>query len=347
MTRTTGETRCCRTSAPIFAPHVRRTDGIGYAFSDIVFVLKAPRREPQHISPRPDRLVYGIRKILIARSEYFRDMFEGGFLEGGAIEDSEDEGEALRVSSRSSLSNDHTRSPERPISAASSAMYPRASLEVESEYEADLDAEAVDDSDDELEFLEYQEQMDRLAGRNDASRGRDAAQTISSDIDDDDEEEDEFVDEDEVMAVSRGDGGMSSMQALNDSKQSCTLPSAPCSEAVMREIEIQGLAESQAEETSSSPRGTRDEVATTLGAGAENSSKNKDTSSSHMFEQQPDSSSPVQSKSLGNSSPTMARQRQQKRPHSSTTDARQRADAWASGHKKRRTVVSTDDPPGT
>lgn len=62
--------------------------------SDVVFYLPPRRRRLRERGET--RKVYAIRKILAARSEYFRDMFESGFCEAEAESSSEDEGESER-----------------------------------------------------------------------------------------------------------------------------------------------------------------------------------------------------------------------------------------------------------
>ncbi|KAJ1033906.1 hypothetical protein NDA16_000114 [Ustilago loliicola] len=60
--------------------------------SDVVFVIRRKRRHPTTgaIVTR-ERRIYAIKKILASRCEYFRDMFESGFLEADATTSSDDE----------------------------------------------------------------------------------------------------------------------------------------------------------------------------------------------------------------------------------------------------------------
>ncbi|KAJ1024292.1 hypothetical protein NDA18_004463 [Ustilago nuda] len=62
--------------------------------SDVVFVIRRKRRHPTSgaIVTR-ERRIYAIKKILASRCEYFRDMFESGFLEADATTSSDDEGD--------------------------------------------------------------------------------------------------------------------------------------------------------------------------------------------------------------------------------------------------------------
>lgn len=62
--------------------------------SDVVFVIRRKRRHPTTgaIVTR-ERRIYAIKKILASRCEYFRDMFESGFLEADAATSSDDEGD--------------------------------------------------------------------------------------------------------------------------------------------------------------------------------------------------------------------------------------------------------------
>ncbi|SNX85210.1 uncharacterized protein MEPE_03919 [Melanopsichium pennsylvanicum] len=61
--------------------------------SDVVFVIRRKRRHPTTgaVVTR-ERRIYAIKKILASRCEYFRDMFESGFIEADATTSSDDEG---------------------------------------------------------------------------------------------------------------------------------------------------------------------------------------------------------------------------------------------------------------
>ncbi|PWZ03690.1 hypothetical protein BCV70DRAFT_170614, partial [Testicularia cyperi] len=66
--------------------------------SDIVFTIgrkRCDRRTGRTVTR--ERKIYAIKKILATRCEYFRDMFDGGFLEADAVESSDDEDIASRV----------------------------------------------------------------------------------------------------------------------------------------------------------------------------------------------------------------------------------------------------------
>lgn len=62
--------------------------------SDVVFVIRRKRRHPKTGAiVTQERRIYAIKKILSSRCEYFRDMFDSGFLEADATVGSDDETE--------------------------------------------------------------------------------------------------------------------------------------------------------------------------------------------------------------------------------------------------------------
>jgi hypothetical protein len=121
--------------------------------SDVVFHIAQPRgRSGRRTAPKK---IYAIKKILASRSEYFADMFNGGFAEAERAEDSEEEMEdaGLLLRSRSPLDN----APAHPQGApefgrgASSAQYCERAGEVEADdYERGPEA-LLEDSDEELD----------------------------------------------------------------------------------------------------------------------------------------------------------------------------------------------------
>ncbi len=60
--------------------------------SDVVFVIRRKRRHPATgVIVTRERRIYAIKKILASRCEYFRDMFDSGFLEADATASSSDD----------------------------------------------------------------------------------------------------------------------------------------------------------------------------------------------------------------------------------------------------------------
>lgn len=122
--------------------------------SDVVFHIRPPLTRRRGRPAPPVRRIYAIKKILAARSEYFRDMFEGGFIEG-ELSDSEDTEDADSTSSAHlTPSGDHSpagsvRAAEAPPAQNSR----RTSIYSEPEHEEPLDHEPLfDDSDAEIDF---------------------------------------------------------------------------------------------------------------------------------------------------------------------------------------------------
>ncbi|PWN44228.1 hypothetical protein IE81DRAFT_321630 [Ceraceosorus guamensis] len=61
--------------------------------SDVVFhLLQPPSRNGHNVPPKK---IYAIKKVLALRSEYFRDMFESGFIEGETAEVSDESDEEM------------------------------------------------------------------------------------------------------------------------------------------------------------------------------------------------------------------------------------------------------------
>ena len=108
--------------------------------SDVVFLIRRKRRHPKTgaIVTR-ERRIYAIKKILASRCEYFRDMFESGFLEADATMSSEDEAD-----------DDHTVLP------ASSRGVGQDQLGLMSS----AFSSSGDDDDDELGLEDSDEEMD-------------------------------------------------------------------------------------------------------------------------------------------------------------------------------------------
>ncbi|EPQ26042.1 uncharacterized protein PFL1_06495 [Pseudozyma flocculosa PF-1] len=183
--------------------------------SDIVFVIH-PRRRTPNGNRRPKQKVYAIKKILAARCEYFRDMFEGGFLEAETVGTSDDDDSV--ASPRSSPSNDRQQSPLRG-GVGTRASPASGARQDGNDFDDDLDDDQsdaiLDDSDEELEYLESRK-LDLAAGR-DQYLGRKSgiaggAHNASTEEGcgrhgDNDDDDDDFVDDDEVIAVSGGGGG--------------------------------------------------------------------------------------------------------------------------------------------
>ncbi|KAN0061127.1 hypothetical protein ACQY0O_006862 [Thecaphora frezii] len=193
--------------------------------SDIVFVIQSRRRTP-HGNKRPKQKIYAIKKILAARCEYFRDMFDGGFLEAETVEtsdeDQEGEDEDDHPSRRATPSNDRQQSPlHRDTSHGSAAR--QDAIEVDCDLDDGQSEAVLDDSDEELEFQESQK-LDLAAAQDPYQVSRDktsgGAHNASSEDDDGAEEDDEFVDEDEVIAVTGGGNGGGGMLASGDKEQS-------------------------------------------------------------------------------------------------------------------------------
>ncbi|CAO1624870.1 unnamed protein product [Sympodiomycopsis kandeliae] len=73
--------------------------------SDVVFHLVTP-----HKSGTKTKYIYAIKKVLAARSEYFKDMFEGGFIEGEQNDDDvyDDDEDDYEQEDDIGRQNDHT-----------------------------------------------------------------------------------------------------------------------------------------------------------------------------------------------------------------------------------------------
>ena len=130
--------------------------------SDVVFIIRRKRRHPTTGAIiTQERRIYAIKKILASRCEYFRDMFEGGFLEADATTSSDDEVDDKAVApppSSRGVGQDH-------LGLASSASS-------SSEHDQDDDL-VLEDSDEEMEVDEVYE-MGRT-NFNEQRRGSEAA----------------------------------------------------------------------------------------------------------------------------------------------------------------------------
>ncbi|PWN20564.1 hypothetical protein BCV69DRAFT_299046 [Microstroma glucosiphilum] len=91
--------------------------------SDVVFLIKpSVSQRPPGRPKMPTRKIYAMKKVLAARSKYFRDMFESGFQEGEADDDSDaaDDASFRPVQTPASPSNGMAAS-----SSASASVYDR------------------------------------------------------------------------------------------------------------------------------------------------------------------------------------------------------------------------------
>jgi hypothetical protein len=119
--------------------------------SDVVFLLHPSRRRASRGRPEV-RKVYAIRKILAARSEYFKLMFEGGFQEAEAEDTSDEEGSEA-VTGRSAQLQNAPAHPSRSHHAAARAGQLSVYGEVASPYE-DAEVDGTISPDDEIDDLE-------------------------------------------------------------------------------------------------------------------------------------------------------------------------------------------------
>lgn len=131
--------------------------------SDVVFYLYSRRRGNGKTRKPEVKKVYAIRKILAARSEYFRDMFESGFQEAEAEESSSEEEAVYSKSVRVKQTPAH---PQRSHHAAARAEQARRAMDSDEGEEPgedhdDLDAEEyedqaalMEDSDEDIDEVE-------------------------------------------------------------------------------------------------------------------------------------------------------------------------------------------------
>ena len=143
--------------------------------SDVVFYLHSSRRRGNGKSRKAEvKKVYAIRKILAARSEYFRDMFESGFQEAEAEESSSEEESAAPQSRVKSFKVMQVPAhPQRSHHAAARAEQANRAMDSEEEEERGEEEEdemeeedyddpdaIMEDSDEDFEEME----TDRMLG---------------------------------------------------------------------------------------------------------------------------------------------------------------------------------------
>ncbi len=133
--------------------------------SDVVFVIRRKRRHPKTgaIVTR-ERRIYAIKKILASRCEYFRDMFESGFLEADATTGSDEEGDddhALTSASSRGVGQDQLGLLGSALSSAG---------------EEDDDDLGLEDSDEEMDIDEVYE----LGRSDDPRHSHDEASTSNA-----------------------------------------------------------------------------------------------------------------------------------------------------------------------
>lgn len=124
--------------------------------SDVVFYLPPRRRRNGPRERGETKKVYAIRKILAARSEYFRDMFESGFSEAEAESSSEDEVEGeRRMTGHRAVQNDDAHPHGSHDSAARADQQRRAedgdSASENYDYDLFPHEALLEDSDEEIE----------------------------------------------------------------------------------------------------------------------------------------------------------------------------------------------------
>ncbi|PWN46791.1 hypothetical protein IE53DRAFT_391045 [Violaceomyces palustris] len=171
--------------------------------SDIVFYLDSQRRSADSRRRSPVRKIYAIKKILAARSEYFKDMFEGGFLEGGHADSTDDENESFVPISASPVQNVSRSAASR--SGADPTAAGQDSTDADDDFYYDYQNEALlEDSDEELEGPMARGPNPDANHGSLAHRDRAGAQSNVAAASDNDEDvdDDEFAEEDEVVAVS-------------------------------------------------------------------------------------------------------------------------------------------------
>lgn len=145
--------------------------------SDVVFHLVPAKRRVADGPSRPKK-VYAIRKILAARSEYFRLMFEGGFQEA-ELEETSDDDEMLAFGGAQGRAKHAPAHPHRSHHAAARAGGggPRSTLNVDVDNDADTENESdaqdliFDDSDEDLEEFDGP-----VSAQNDPSSPADTSQ---------------------------------------------------------------------------------------------------------------------------------------------------------------------------
>lgn len=169
--------------------------------SDVVFYLYSRRRGNGKTKKSEVKKVYAIRKILSARSEYFRDMFESGFQEAEAEESSSEEEAVYSKSLRVKQTPAH---PQKSHHAAARAEQARRAMDSDEGEEAgedneDLDAEEyeeqaalMEDSDEDIDELERSiTTKDGSQVRRSPSTLRDNSPNEDESVDSEEEEEEE------------------------------------------------------------------------------------------------------------------------------------------------------------
>lgn len=126
--------------------------------SDVVFYLY-PRRKSKSKAAKADiKKVYAIRKILAARSEYFRDMFESGFQEAEAEESSSEDETTTQSGQRNGKLGRLTHAPAHPQrSHHAAAKAEQANKSRDSDDDDEIDQYDVDQEEEEEED-EYEDE---------------------------------------------------------------------------------------------------------------------------------------------------------------------------------------------
>lgn len=156
--------------------------------SDIVFHLISQRRSSNGRSGPTESIkkIYAIKKILAARSEYFSDMFEGGFAEGEQYSTGGDDSDD---SASSPPALDHSRP------SANRAAHADGQEEVEEDYDYDYQNDTLlHDSDEELEESLPPASSNRMSPRisSSAQASYDHASDNDEELDDDDFRGDDY-----------------------------------------------------------------------------------------------------------------------------------------------------------
>lgn len=176
--------------------------------SDVVFYLYSRRRGSGKLQKSDVKKVYAIRKILSARSQYFRDMFESGFQEAEAEESSTDE-EGLQSQSRAIRAQHAPAHPQRSHHAAARTEQARRATDSdgEDEYAEEQDDADADDYEDQTAFMEDSDEdiEEMRASRSTGSHlghshlREDNSPNEDEDVDSEGEEDEDEVDEVEAQ----------------------------------------------------------------------------------------------------------------------------------------------------
>ena len=170
--------------------------------SDVVFYLYSSRRRGQSKTRKADvKKVYAIRKILAARSEYFRDMFESGFQEAEAEESSSSEEEEQTLDrSRTPRVQQAPAHPHGSHHAAARAEQAKQAVDSEEEEDHRISLEEFeegegDDEDDEPDII--MDDSDEDVEDEDSVEIKHASQSYLREDNSPNEDEEEEVDDDE------------------------------------------------------------------------------------------------------------------------------------------------------